>query len=111
MSNLFKELIGQQLSSVVFIQDYLQLDFDGNKLTCYKWPIVYLKRINSQFGELEYRNYLCSFISKIVDKVLFIEGQSLSVKFSNEESIEIDLKDLNGEAFYYTTPEGEWFSI
>jgi len=31
----FETLIGEQLSSVIFVQDYLQLDFDGQRMTFY----------------------------------------------------------------------------
>lgn len=33
-------LIGEQLSAVVFVQDYVQLQFDGYQLTTYTTPLV-----------------------------------------------------------------------
>jgi len=41
-STLRKKLIGEQLSSVEFVQDYLQLHFDGRTITAYVWPKVFV---------------------------------------------------------------------
>ena len=36
----FQRLVGEQLSVVCFVQDYLQLESDGYKLTTYTTPLV-----------------------------------------------------------------------
>src|SRR5580692_5452288 len=36
--SMFESIIGEQLSSVEFVQDYVQLRFDGPTLTAFVWP-------------------------------------------------------------------------
>jgi hypothetical protein len=38
-------LKGGKLSSVIFAMDYLQLDFDGNRLTINIWPAVHVDNV------------------------------------------------------------------
>ena len=54
--NYFDILIGEQLSSVTFVMDYLQLDFDGNRLTCNVWPVVNVANNSYKYQQTEYRN-------------------------------------------------------
>lgn len=111
MNNPFIVLKDQQLSSVVFVQDYLQLDFDGYTATFYMWPIVILSEKKFAITDREYRNALCSLISKKVIDILFMEDELLSIIFQFGEKVEISLKNPNAEIVYFTTPEGEWSSI
>ncbi len=62
-------LLGEQLSSVTFVQDYLQLDFDGVQLTYNVWPSVLLAEAQSVFGATGYRDALCSLIAHVVSDV------------------------------------------
>jgi hypothetical protein len=44
------EIIGRQLSSVTFVQDYMQFDFDGARLTTYTLPTVSFQIPESKMG-------------------------------------------------------------
>ncbi|MBK7808451.1 MAG: hypothetical protein IPJ51_19490 [Saprospiraceae bacterium] len=56
METILKDkLINEQLSSVEFVQDYLQLHFDGRTITSYIWPIINIKNENLIFGDVVYR--------------------------------------------------------
>ena len=90
-------LIGEQLSAVQFIQDYLQLHFDGHGLTCYIWPEVYLKNQKFKFGNIEYRNKLCELIAKIVKTVTIIENDLLTIEFADNSRINLSLDSRNPE--------------
>lgn len=111
MENPFIVLKDQQLSSVIFVQDYLQLDFDGYTVTCYAWPVVILLDGKYTVNDIEYRNMLCSLITKKISNASFIEDEMLVINFQTGEKIKINLKNVNGEVVYFTTPEGEWSSI
>jgi len=52
---------GEDLKSVEFVEDYLQL----------------------RFGEPEYRNALCAQIGETVEKAILEEGDALTVEFAN----------------------------
>lgn len=65
-SKLFDELIGSQLSSVEFVQDYLQLRFDGPTINVNNPLTVKAdKKVITSWNE-GFRDLLCSQITKIV---------------------------------------------
>ena len=61
-SKVLDALVGQQLSAVTFVQDYLQLDFEGKRLTINIWPTVSLSRNEFHIGDVGYRDALCAAI-------------------------------------------------
>jgi hypothetical protein len=89
--NLLDSLKKEQLSSVEFVQDYLQLHFDGTTFTCYVWPIVKSKAIVFKHDHVDYKNQLCSLIAQIVDDIILIEGVSITITFANSSMIELSL--------------------
>ena len=111
MDNPFQILVGEQLSCVIFVQDYLQLDFDGHRLSCYVWPRVKMENEIVDFGSPDYRNKLCLFIAKIVIHTVLINDQKFEIHFHSGDQLEIILEGLRGEAIYFTTVGGEWSSI
>ncbi len=89
--NALDVLIGNQLSGVLFIQDYVQLQFDGPGLTALNWPIVTVADTDYSFGMADYRNVLCERITKIVQRTSVIEGQEIRIDLDDESSISISL--------------------
>ena len=87
--NVLHPLKGTQLSSVEFVQDYVQLRFDGPCLTAITPPRVH--RLNEAFewGMPEYRNLLCERIGKLVSRAFTIEGQEIRIEFEDGPSIAI----------------------
>ena len=63
---LFGRLAGETLSSVIFVADYCQLDFNGPRLSAYVWPKITTETTQRAFGDLGYRDLLCSFIGQQV---------------------------------------------
>jgi hypothetical protein len=59
-------LEGEQLSAVTFVRDYVQLHFDGPRLTLLTWPVVIAAEARCAFGEPGYRDSLCRLIGRIV---------------------------------------------
>ncbi|HWW23099.1 MAG TPA: hypothetical protein VNY78_04305 [Edaphobacter sp.] len=91
-------IIGEELTAVEFVQDYLQLRFDGPLLTLYAWPHVLLSEYSVAFGEPEYRNALCAQIGEKVEEATLEEGDSLTIKLENETVLALSLReeDLDG---------------
>lgn len=110
MDNPFKILIGEKLSSVVFVMDYLQLDFDGNRITAYEWPIVKVSNNFYQISNPEYRNILCSIIAKNVIETNLIEEKELRIIFEDSSQVIIDIQHPNPEAIYFVDQKGGWSS-
>src|SRR5258707_6774954 len=63
---ILDELVSEQLSAVIFIQDYLQLEFDGKRLTINVWPTVFVSENEFQIDHIGYRDALCKLIGKQV---------------------------------------------
>jgi hypothetical protein len=38
--SLLAALVGKELASVIFVRDYVELDFDGPRLSMFVWPVV-----------------------------------------------------------------------
>jgi hypothetical protein len=63
------KIVGRQLSSVTFVQDYVQFAFDGSGLTAYTPPIVSIESQCFRWGEAGYRDALCQQVSNQIKKV------------------------------------------
>lgn len=115
MENVFHTIIDEQLSSVEFVQDYLQLHFDGNTLTFYSWPEVIIENVNYDIGDLLYRNALCQLISQKVTDVLLLEKQQLTIFFHNSMiSLNLIRNHSNiglAELVYFVSVDKDWFVL
>lgn len=79
--SLLAELAGETLSSVVFVMDYVQLDFDGSRFTCYVWPTISNGAGALAFGDDGYRDALCAFITHRVVSADETEAAGLVIRF------------------------------
>lgn len=81
------DLIGRVLSAVVFVQDYLQLQFDGAVLTLLVWPVVAAGATERTFDSPGYRDLLCARIGTTVTDAKAVEDDALSIALSDSSSI------------------------
>ena len=86
-------IVGEELVAVEFVQDFLQLRFDGPLLTLYAWPHVLLSEFSIAFGEPEYRNALCAQIGEKVVQASLEEGDSLTIEFENSTVFGLSLRE------------------
>ena len=116
MKELFGSILGEQLSSVEFVQDYLQLHFDGSTLTCYSWPKILVDFNSYEIFDNGYRDAICKIIGCKIDKIYLNEKKSLSILFDKEYQIILNLfrdesnQDLP-EFAYFTDTENNWFVL
>lgn len=109
---VLERLAGRQLSAVVFVQDYLQLQFDGDCMTLYVWPRLMLPQGICEFGQVSYRNELCGFIARQVQRAELLAGQYLRLIFEGTAAVVLVPLDTGVEAVYFTEYEGaSWFSL
>ena len=89
---------GEELEAVEFVQDYLQLRFEGPLLTFYEWPSVLLEEFSVSFGDPGYRDALCALIGEEVEQALLEEGSSLTLKLANGAVVALSLReeDMSG---------------
>lgn len=116
MDNLFKSILGEQLGAVVFVQNYLQLQFDGPILTCYTWPTVKTNLKSYDFNDIGYRDALCEIITKNVIDVILLDNKSLTIYFEdNCELFQSLIRDKSNkevvEFAYFRGVDGEWFVL
>jgi hypothetical protein len=90
-----KVIVGEQLSAVAFVQDYVELHFDGPVIRALTNPIVYLGDAQIRFPGPGSRDALCQFIGRLVTKVELLEGVSLSCHFHGGGSIAVPLDDAS----------------
>jgi hypothetical protein len=83
---------GEQLSAVTFVQDYVQLHFDGPRLTLVTWPVVIVGDEGHAFGDPGYRDQLCGLIGRIVSRAYVRVGDRLQIDFAERASLVASLK-------------------
>ncbi len=90
-----------ELSSVIFIRDYIQFVFEGKKenfiLSAFTMPSTVVKYHKYNLHTSGWRDALCTLINKIVKTSIVDEGISIKIIFENGDLIEISLKDEDYE--------------
>jgi len=101
----FKDLVGEQLGSVEFVADYVQLHFNGQNLTAYNDPELEIDGKILAWQDVDFKNALCRCI---LDKVIKVElklKESLTIYFLKGPIFRIPLDDesyVGPEAIQYT---------
>lgn len=100
---------GEELKSVEFVEDYLQLRFGAPLLRLYDWPHVLLPDFSVAFGEPEYRNALCAQIGEAVTTAMLEEDDALTVEFANGIVFGLSLReeDVDGPVSGSYSPTGD----
>ncbi len=94
---------GEELASVLFLQEYVQFDFNGQVLTLFHWPEVFIPEGlqmadgSYAFGDPGYRDALCLQIGEPVDTTSFEEGVALEIKFENGTIFRSSLREEDYE--------------
>ena len=111
--NFLDILVGEKLSSVTFVMDYLQADFDGNRFTFYIWPVVTTENTEYKFGDTFYRDRLCSLIAKVVKHVTYVDNKEIIIDFGNNDklflSLDPDNPDIVVEIATFTDTNDKWY--
>jgi hypothetical protein len=105
---------GEQLSAVTFVQDYLQLHFDGPTLTAVTRPIVITGDASFEFEGPGYRDQLCALIGQVVSRAYVRPADRLQIDFRDRASLIVSLKSeayRAGEAIIFSDGKNEqWAS-
>jgi hypothetical protein len=98
-------IVGCILSSVTFVADYVQFDFNGPGLTAYTLPVVSLGSQRVESGESGYRDALCLQIGRHIERVQADEHH-VAIIFDGGSAISISLLDKD-----YVGPEALQFTL
>ena len=107
-------LIGEQLSAVTFVQDYVQLHFDGPRLTVFSHAAVLLGDKTFHWGKPGFRDALCDSIAKKITDARVAYGDSIAISFTDGSTIQVSLKDedyRSAEAVNFDTGGNVWWAL
>ena len=86
-------LIGTELKSICFLEDYVELCFNDSKFILYAWPTVLLPEFSVAYGEPEYRNALCAQIGEEVVEASLEEASALTIELANAAVLALSLRE------------------
>jgi hypothetical protein len=107
-----ERIVGASLSSVTFVTNYVELDFNGPIVSAYTSPAIQVGATVLSTEDSGYRDALCGRIGAQVVAAYAEQDNRLQIDFSDKSSIVISLKpeDLVGvEAAMFRDPlTKEW---
>jgi hypothetical protein len=106
-STFLNPIIGESLGSVTFVMDYIQLDFNGPRLTALTLPVVRVSGKVRTVADPGWRDSLCERIGASVRSAYVRPDDELSIAFEDGSSIVVSLRaiDYRGpEAINFTAP-------
>lgn len=105
LAEALRELVGKVLSSVEFVEDYVQLRFDSACLTAYTMPTITWGTEDLDLAQPGYRDALCRQIGCRVVRIN-VDDQQVSGIFDSGAVISISLREED-----YNGPEALQFSL
>jgi hypothetical protein len=112
-NNPFVIIEGNQLSAVTFIKDYLQILFDGPRITAYTPPIIKTEESSYKWGDPGYRDSICDLIGQKVIGSKFLENEELTVQFEDGRKLSISLRSedyIAAEAMIFEDDNDNWWT-
>ena len=108
-TNPFTSLVGESISAVAFVMDYVEFHFNGPRLRALTNPVVHTAAIDIQFPNSGSRDALCSLIGQAVENVRLKETQFLELIFASGVSLVIPLgaQDLGGPEALHWHPDDD----
>ena len=95
LGDALRSIHGYPVSSIEFVQDYIQVHFDGPTLTTYTLPTVTTGVGTLGCKDVGYRDSLCALIGIQLKDSNVIAGQEMMLVFENgcELRISLDKED------------------
>jgi hypothetical protein len=114
-ADICQQIVGEQLSGVTFVMDYIQLQFNPPPILNAYTPVsVLFEGKHCVSGEDQFRNRLCQQITKIVKSVSIEEGEAFLIAFEDSSIISISLKPsdyVGPEALEFIGQNNLWVVI
>lgn len=83
-------IVAEKLSSVEFVQDYVQLRFDGPTLTVFTMPVVAADGRVFRVGDPGYRDALCERIAVLVTAA-DVGAEAITIEFAGGARLTVSL--------------------
>jgi hypothetical protein len=113
-SNFLDLIVGESLSGVAFVMDYVEFHFNGALLTALTPPAVQASERGWTVKEPGWRDSLCERIGVAVQSVFIREGEQLAIDFADGSRVSVSLKpsDYRGsEAINFQAANGPLVAI
>ena len=91
------DLVGEEISAVCFVRDYVEFHFDGPILRSLLNPIVCHDGVECRFPEAGSRDALCKLIGAVVHCINLQENHALKITMSDNLELIISLDASCGE--------------
>ena len=88
-----ESLVGEELSAVSFVRDYVEFHFDGPVLRALTNPIVCDAKAQHRFPDPGSRDALCGLIDSVVSQVTVEPGFAIELRFVRNTVLSIPLDD------------------
>lgn len=85
-------VVGEYLSSVTFVMDYLQLGFSDYGFNMYSWPALVIANKTLVHTNVGYKDALCSLIGETLTRIDEYLDTGLTLEFKNGASISLPLR-------------------
>ena len=98
------DLVGEEISAVCFVRDYVEFHFDGPIVRSLSNPSVFVHGMQHRFPESGSRDALCRVIGSTIRAVKLDEHHSLKLRTTDdcEITIPLDAENLRGpEAMHF----------
>ena len=89
---VLQAIVGKQLSSVEFVQDYVQLRFDGPTLTAVTPPTIEIGDGAFLWNEPGFRDEICKRITRKVVAARIVPGDSVQIELDDATIVKVSLK-------------------
>lgn len=97
-------LVGEPVSAICFVHDYVELHFDGSILRCLVGPVLETAEFRIRFPDAGSRDGLCSLIGQSVQTISLDDHEEMEVGFSSGAKLIVPL-----DLAHRTTPEAMHF--
>ena len=89
------DLVGEEISAVCFVRDYVEFHFDGSILRSLSNPTVFVHGTQHRFPEPGSRDALCRVIGSTVRAMTVVEHQALKLTTTDDCEITVPLDAKN----------------
>ena len=104
-----ESIVGEMMSSIEFVMDYVQLHFNNSTLTSFTYPLVHVDGKNLGQTDAGYRDAICALIGRYVARTETRPEEALKIVFAEGNEIEVSLREADSvgpEFAYFTSSTG-----
>jgi hypothetical protein len=109
---LLRKLIGKQVTSIIFVAGYLQIELDLYRLSFYSWPTLFWGRTLRYDLDSDYEHHLRKLISASVTEASVSNNEGVVIEFEEDVTLTLapSAAPIGGIELlqYHHDPDDEW---